>query len=317
MKSALVTGGAGFVGSHLVRRLLERGVRTHVVVRKGSGLQRLAPAGAQLRIDEISSNDDLSGCVANASPDIVFHLASQTRAHTNSAIDDAAGRVTGDLGFLLATVKAAATAPKPPAAFVRAASLAEYGAAPAPYHEADRLQPLTPYGASMAACTQMLGALQQSLPFRVAQGRLALVYGPGQSTAFLVAKMIADLSAGRAVEVRNPAARRDLIFVDDAVSGLIALAERDTGLNTVLNLCTGVGISMREAAETVLAATGASPSLVRYGSAPARDGAQDLWGSPALAAGALQWRATTDFKDGVRLTIDRMAKEGAAQGLSR
>lgn len=317
MKSALVTGGAGFVGSHLARRLVERGVDAQLVVRKGSSRGRLADIEPQLIIHEIDEGEDLSRCFARTAPEIIFHLASQTRAAAGSPVDDAAGRVTGDLGFLLAVVKAAAHAPTPPQVLVRAASLAEYGAAPAPYREEDRLLPLTPYGASMAACTQFLSALQPSLPFRVAQGRLALVYGPGQSTSFLIAKMIEDLTAGRSVEVRNPAARRDLIFVDDAVDGLIALAERDIGRNIVLNLCTGAGIPMREAAEIVLAATGAAPSLLRFGTAPVADGAQDLWGSPDRAAGALNWRARTNFADGVRLTLERTRAAGAAQGMSR
>ncbi len=317
MKSVLVTGGAGFVGSHLARRLLESGAETHLVLRKGSDRRRLSDIESHLRIHQITDSDSLSRCFASGAPDVVFHLASQTRATAGAPIDDAAGRVAGDLGFLLAVVKAAATAPKPPKAFVRAASLAEYGAAPAPYREDERLQPLTPYGASMAACTLTLSALRPSMPFRVAQGRLALVYGPGQAPAFLVARMIEDLSAGRAVDVRNPAARRDLIFVDDAVDGLMALAQRDIGPADVVNICTGAGVSMREAAETILAATGAAPSLVRYGDAPVADGAQDLWGSTEFAARALNWRARTGFKDGVRRTLERMAGARAARGQSR
>lgn len=319
MRSVLVTGGAGFVGSHLVRRLVERGAETHLLLRPGSGRSRISDIQSRLHLHEVADGDigALSRCFSSASPEAVFHLASQTRAAAGAPVDDAAGRVAGDLGFLLRVASAAATTPKPPRVFVRAASLAEYGAAPAPYREVDCLQPLTPYGASMAACTQFLSALQPSLPFRVAQGRLALVYGPGQSGSFLVAKLIDDLSAGRAVEVKNPAARRDLIFVEDAVDGLIALAERDIGPNMVMNLCTGAGVSMREAAETILAATGAAPSLVRYGTAPVADGAQDLWGSPELAARALQWRAETNFKDGVRQILARVSRAEAAQGSSR
>jgi nucleoside-diphosphate-sugar epimerase len=307
MKSALITGGAGFVGSHLARRLLDDGVETHLVVRPGADLGRVTGLRSKAVFHEISSSDEaaLTRCFAQASPEAVFHLASQTRASSASPIDDAEHRIGGDLGFLLKIASAAALTAEPPLVLVRAATLAEYGAAAAPYRESDRLQPLTPYGASMAACTLTLSALRSSLPYRVAQGRLALVYGPGQSLAFLVAKLIAELSAGRPVDVRNPSAQRDLIFIDDAVDGLIALAARDIGPADTANLCTGTGVSMREAAETVRAATGAPASLVKFGDVPISDGAQDLWGSPDFAAEALQWRAKTNFKNGVRLTLER------------
>lgn len=307
MKSALIIGGAGFVGSHLARRLVEEGVDTHLIVRPSTDKSRLESLRSKAAIHQVNVDDDagLAQCFALASPEAVFHLASQTRPSATAPVDDAVRRINGDLGFLLAVAKAAARTANPPRVFVRAASLAEYGAAAAPYREEDRLQPVTPYGASMAACTLTLSALRASLPYRVAQGRLALVYGPGQSPAFLVARMIADLSAGRPVEVRNPSARRDLIFIDDAVDGLIALAVRDIGQADTVNLCTGVGLSMREAAEAVLAETGASSSLIRYGATPVSDGAQDLWGSPDFAAAALKWRATMNFKEGVRLTLER------------
>lgn len=307
MRSALITGGAGFVGSHLARRLVEEGVDTHLIVRPSTDRSRLKSLRSKAAIHQVSADDEaaLARCFALASPEAVFHLASQTRPSTSAPIDDSALRVSGDLGFLLAVAKAAARAATPPRVFVRAASLAEYGAASAPYREEDRLQPVTPYGASMAACTLTLSALRASLPYRVAQGRLALVYGPGQSPAFLVARLIADLSAGKPVEVRNPSARRDLIFIDDAVDGLIALAARDISPADTANLCTGVGVSMREAAETVLLATGAAASLVRFGQTPVSDGAQDLWGSPDFAAATLNWRTRTDFKDGVLKTLER------------
>jgi nucleoside-diphosphate-sugar epimerase len=302
MKSALVTGGAGFIGSHLVRRLASEGVRVHVVVRPQSDLSRLSPVSGNIEVHQAAADNDIALVFSRAAPDVVFHLASQTRAAGSSPVDDAIGRVSGDLGFLLSVVKAAAEASAPPKTFIRAASLAEYGAAPPPYREQDRLQPLTPYGASMAACSEALSALANSLPFRVAQGRLALVYGPGQSSAFLVAQMIENLTAGRPVEIRNPEARRDLIHVDDAVDGLIVLAQRAEAKG-LINICTGTGVSMRDAAAAVVKATGAPPHLVRFGAAPVADGAQDLWGSPDLAKKILGWRAATNFQEGVARTI--------------
>lgn len=316
MSSVIVTGGAGFIGSHLAARLAGAGHDVHVIVRPKTDRRRLAGIAGRVTVHAVASDDGegLSRCFATAAPEQVFHLASQSRPAPGSLIDDIAGRIAGDIAFLLAIVKAAANAPRPPATFVRAASLAEYGAVPAPYKETDKLRPLTPYGASMAACTQVLEALTPTLPFAIAQGRLALVYGPGQSTTFLVATMIESFTAGRPVEIRNPESRRDLIHIDDAVDGLLRLSDRDIRAVGTVNICTGVGVSMREAAETILAATGAARELLRFAESPLEDGASDLWGSTDLAGRSLGWRARFDFSEGVRRTLARLRHDEHSSG---
>ncbi len=306
MTAVLITGGAGFIGSQLAAHIAASGSEAHLIVRATSDISRLsADRNIVVHRTDGPMDEALERLFRNVAPREVFHLASRTRP-IGDPLGDARSRLDNDIAFLLAVLTAAARAPHPPDHFIRAASLAEYGSIEPPYRETARERPVTAYGASMLAMTHIAGALAAALPFPVAQGRLALVYGPGQSAAFLVAHLIDSLSNARPVEIRNPAARRDLIFIDDAVAGLLALARaRDLSADPV-NICTGAGVTMREAAESVRAALGAPSDLLRFGEQPVEDGASDLWGSPELAAQRIGWRAKTAFKDGVQLTIDRI-----------
>ncbi len=306
MTAILITGGAGFIGSQLAARIAGSGDEAHLIVRATSDVSRLSDhRNIVVHRAEGTIDAALESLFRDIAPRHVFHLASRTRP-IGDALNDARSRLDNDIDFLLAVLTAAARAPHPPERFIRAASLAEYGSIEPPYRETAREKPVTAYGASMLAMTHIVSAVAASLPFSVAQARLALVYGPGQSTAFLVAHLIDSLSNGRAVEIKNPAARRDLIFIDDAVAGLLALAKAGDRSADPINICTGAGVTMREAAESVRAALGAPSDLLRFGERPVEDGASDLWGSPDLAAQRIGWRAQTAFKDGVRLTIDRI-----------
>ena len=84
---------------------------------------------------------------------------------------------------------------------------------------------MTAYGAGVVAATHLTAALQPRLPFRISTARLALVYGPAQSTDYLIPYLIQRCLDGLPSVVRRPDDRRDLIHVDDVVDGLLRLAE--------------------------------------------------------------------------------------------
>ena len=158
----------------------------------------------------------------------------------------------------------------------------------------------------LAAGTAMLGALKSELPFTAASLRLALIYGPLQSPAFLIPNLIEKLSSGVKVHIRNPEATRDLLYIDDALD---ALEEFNLSLPDDLdciNICSGDAPSMRQVAEAVINATNADPSLVTYGDNAESDGAVELVGDASLAESLFGWRARTSLNDGLM----RMIRDG-------
>lgn len=311
MADVLITGGAGFIGSHFARHSLARGASVHVTIRPRRAAERLADIRSDITLHEVdlADADAIAALMARLSPKRVFHFATITRPPKDLSPVDAAVFAERDVSNLLNLVRAMAQAPRPPETFVRAGSLAEYGAAPTPYREDAREAPVTSYGAAALAGTQHLHALQSGLPFPLVTARLALVYGPGQSPSFLIPSMIEHFVQGESFTIQNPDDRRDLIHIDDVLDGLKRLAERLPLETDVVNLCTGQAPRMADVAEIILGETGASRELLRFGEAGAWGGVSHLQGSPDLAARLLDWRFRVGFDEGMRRLVYSMMRQ--------
>ncbi|NNC52173.1 MAG: NAD-dependent epimerase/dehydratase family protein, partial [Erythrobacter sp.] len=226
-KSCLVTGAAGFIGSHLCRRLLDEGAQVHALVRPGTGLERIASIADRLVIHraDLADRNTLASCLAQAEPHIVYHLATPTRFAGNDPVANAAASVETIVEPLITLVGALADAPRPPENFVRTGTIAEYGNVALPYREERREAPVTPYGTAMLAGTHYLALLQDDLAFPSVTARLALTYGEGQSSDFLVPALFEACQRGRSIRLQRPDDRRDLIHIDDVIDALLIMGQ--------------------------------------------------------------------------------------------
>ena len=304
MSRILITGGAGFVGSHLAEACAKADHQVHVVVRPGSSDERLSDVLDRISVHRVDlrSEADVGHCLADVSPDIVYHLASSPRRQPSPHLDDAKAYIREDLGCLIVLLGAAAALRRPPSHVIRAGSLAEYGTAPLPYREDVREAPATVYGAGLVAATHYVSALRARLPFPVATARLALIYGAAQSADYLVPALVEKCLAGEVSTIRRPDDRRDLLFIGDAVEALMRMAAMSLPPAAIVNICTGIAPTMREVAGLVVDATAADPNLIEFGDGPI-SGAADLRGSPELASELLQWRARTALAAGMAQTV--------------
>lgn len=310
----LVTGAAGFIGSHLLRRLVNAGAQVHALVRPGSSLDRIEDCQHKVRLHHADLRDAgaVREALAAANPQFVFHLGSQNRGINSPGPQAAQDAIEAIVQPLIGLIEAAATLPDPPHAFFRAGTIAEYGRSALPFRERNREAPVNPYGAAMLAATHFLEMLEPALPFHVLTARLALTYGPDQSDKFLIPQLVDACLEGRRFEIQRPDDRRDLIHVDDVVSAFLAFAETRHVRSGVLNVCTGAAPSMREVAAEIIAATRCDPALIEQHRPAPGEAVSELRCDPSLARERYAWSARIPLRQGLSRLISTRREQLAS-----
>ncbi|QFZ16165.1 NAD-dependent epimerase/dehydratase family protein [Saccharothrix syringae] len=304
---ALVTGGAGFIGSTLVDRLLRDGHEVRVVddLSRGTRTAPADPAAADRysfsRVDITSS--ELVDVVGEFAPEVVFHLAAQidVRVSVAEPLLDATKNVLGTVNLAEAARRAGARK------VVFASSGGSIYGTPdeLPVSEAVPINPKSPYAASKVSGEVYLNTYRQLYGLECTHLALANVYGPRQDPhgeAGVVAIFASALLAGRPTKVFGDGGNtRDYVYVEDVVSAFVA-ASGEAGGGKRYNIGTGHQVSDRELHTLVAKAAGAADAPEH---APARLG--DLRASALDASAAardLGWTPRVDIETGVRNTVE-------------
>ena len=298
----LILGGAGFIGSHLARLHDKVGDEVRIGVR--TGWQRPSPdflPGIMATEVDLRDVEQIEDLFAIARPTMVYHLASRHPHSAGAPSDPSNDDWMIDFRNLQRIVDVVRRYRPEIKAFIRAGSLAEYGNATVPSREDEREDPPTLYGLGLLLGTHYLRFIQRDLPFKAVTARLGLTYGVGQSEKFLVPMLLRSCVSGQRFHVRDPAARRDMIHVDDIARGLMATGRRDLPGGSIVNLCSGVALSNWRIAEAVCAATGADPGLLSFG--PEQANPSVIWGSTAKARQLLGFSARHAFAEGIERTV--------------
>jgi UDP-glucose 4-epimerase len=242
-----VTGGAGFIGSHLVDALLSQGRQVTVIDDLSSGKRSRVAAEAQLLTIDIVDREAVLDAVAHADPDAIFHLAAQASvtASVNDPLRDLQVNVAGTLNVLDAAIAA-----KAPVVFTSTGGALYGDAAPLPTDETWTPAPLAPYGASKWAAEAYVNTWSLSSGIPNAVCRLGNVYGPRQSPhgeAGVVAIFSGCIHEGRAPKIfGHGKPTRDYVYVEDVVRALIASSGRRGTYNVATSVETDVATLWRE-----------------------------------------------------------------------
>jgi UDP-glucose 4-epimerase len=313
-RRVLVTGGAGFIGSHLVDRLLAEGYAVDVIDDLSSGSLANLRAARSLRgplmVHQLDVRQpEVVDLIASRRPAVVFHLAAQAdvRVSVQRPTFDAEVNVIGTIN-VLEGARAAGTA-----RVVYAASGGTLYGEPAPdalpVPESHPMRPLSPYGVSKKAAIDYLVAYRELHALEFVALALANVYGPRQDPhgeAGVVAIFAERLLGGRPLTIYGDGTQtRDFVHVDDAVDAFVRAMERGGGL--VINIGTGVETSVRALAELMARRAGV-PLEVAF--APPRPG--ELARSaldPSRAALHLGWRPFTELADGIDSVLEFVRAE--------
>ncbi len=298
----VVTGGAGFVGSHVAAALVARGDEVHVVDDLSRGREANVPAGATLHVADI--RQPIGGLLAELGPEAVLHLAAQidVRLSVADPAADALANVVGTINVLEAA--------RPLGAQVVLASTggAIYGECERPAAEDAVRQPLAPYGTSKLAAEEYLATWNRLYGTRHVALRLGNVYGPRQDPhgeAGVVAIFLQRIAAGEPATIYGEGTQtRDYVYVGDVADAMLAALGAEGG---TFNVGTGIETSVLELWESCRATAGSTLAATH---APARLGElQRSCLDPSRAAYALGWQARTTLAEGLQATWEWLREE--------
>jgi UDP-glucose 4-epimerase len=302
MERVLVTGGAGFIGSHLVDSLLDSGHDVLVVDNFSLGrrghLDRASASGRLTVVDgDIRSKEDLRP-VTDFAPDTVFHMAAlhfipYCNAHPDEALEV---NVLG-LDAVIRSVRGA-----PVKTFVFPSSGAIYGFRDSPWPESAPPRPDEIYGISKWMGEQMMARFHDDRPdARTVIARLFNTYGPRETNPHVLPDIVKRLHQGELIELGNLWPKRDLIYVTDTVTGLVATAAGPAGLE-VFNVGTGSGTAIKDVLRSIEAIRG-EPLRVEQVPERMRDGDGHLIADPGKLM-ATGWKPEYDLDAGLSRLLE-------------
>ena len=306
-KHLIVTGGAGFIGSHLVRRLADECADVTVLTKAGSPLWRLAQSGCCCRIAaaDITDEPSVTRVFDDSSPDGVFHLSAYG---VNSADQDISRAVSVNVNGTVNILKAMKNCGCPRA--IMMGSGAEYGNHAGPVDENTLLHPADSYASTKAAATLIAHqyAAQHGIDFVTL--RPFGVYGEAEPRHKIFCHAILSMLRGEPLELTPCTQCRDYCYVGDIVNAAVTAFQNKSVKSGIFNLGTGCARPLRDYIEQIKAII-QPRSTVNFGALPFRS--HELW-SPVpdvrLAAPQLHWHSIHTLEEGLFKTISWFRENG-------
>jgi UDP-glucose 4-epimerase len=320
-KSVLITGGAGFIGSALARRLIAQQASVCVLDNLITGFEHNVPPGVELIRADVVDGDAVGRLFASRKLDLVLHLSAQVSnivSHADPWLDFRTN-VGGTINILEAVRRH--RVPR----LLYASSMALYGTpSEIPVSESAALQPLSPYAVSKCAAEFLVHntARRNDLGFGLAVTSLRMfnVYGPGQSLKNpyqgVVGVFISNLLAGKPITLYGDGQQtRDFVYIEDVVDcWLRAIDDPSAATGLRVNVGCGAEHSINHLIDSVLAAFGKDRKshevLVR---AELPGDQRAIRADVSLARTRLGWQPRTSLADGLAATVEWARRSGAAQ----
>ena len=309
-RRVLVTGAAGFIGSHLTERLVELGAHTRVLLRYTSSASRgwLAESPALDAVEIFSGDVSDRDVLARAMQDVevVFHLAAligipySYEAPTSYVRTNIEGTAA-----VLHAARAVGVA-----RVVHTSTSEVYGTAVrVPMAEDHPIQPQSPYAASKAAADLLAFSYHRSFGLEVAILRPFNTYGPRQSNRAIIPTIVTQALSRSTIELGHLSPTRDFTHVFDTVEGFIRVGEADGVGGETFNLGSGREISVADLANKIQGILGTSRAVVAHPARrrPATSEVERLCADATKMRTRLGWAPRLSLDDGLRQTIDWIA----------
>jgi UDP-glucose 4-epimerase len=302
MKRVIITGGTGFVGANLARRLLRDGHEVHLLVRPNYQPWRIDEIRSNVRLHEVQlhETDAVARVVSQIRPDWVFHLAVHGAYSWQTDWEQMVRtNIQGTMSLVSACLNTGFEA------FVNTGSSSEYGFKDHAPAESEPLEPNSHYAVTKAAATMFCRHTAQSRQVHMPTLRLYSVFGPYEDPGRLLPRLITQGLKGQLPPLAAPDVARDFVYVDDVVDAyLLAAGVRTVGWGPIYNLGTGVQTTLRDAVEVARQVMGIAAEPA-WNAMPNRTWDANVWVSDNRKIRAqLGWLPRHTFTEGFRLMVD-------------
>jgi dTDP-glucose 4,6-dehydratase len=312
-RSVLITGAGGFIGGHVVERLVRDGARVRALCRYNSRNERgtldwlpaEVTADLEVVLGELRDVESVSDAVAGM--DVVIHLGAQIAipySYVNPR-DFMEVNVLGTLNVAEAARRHGVTR------VVHTSTSEVYGSAQTvPMTEAHPLEPQSPYAASKLAADKLIDSYHRSFDLPACVVRPFNTYGPRQSARAIIPTIISQALAGSTLRLGSLTPRRDLTFVADTAAGFVAAATAEDAVGRTIQLGANHDVSVGDLVRLVGEVLGrelsveTDPRRVR----PEASEVVRLISGPFLAEEVLGWRAEVPLLEGLAQTIAWMER---------
>lgn len=298
----LVTGGGGFIGSHLTRKLVSLGADVNVILKEDKDDWRIRDLSGIIRTFacDVRNVDKLRGIVSKVKPNKAFHLAAILNvSNTFEALDEVIDiNIRGTLNVAKALSETGCSF------LALAGSCDEYGGNTYPFREDMRPEPRSYYSCSKVSSSMFCNVLASMTGMEIVTLRFFTVYGPRQEEKMFIPQLIISALRGKDIDMTGGEQTRDFIFVDDVVEAYVK-ASVATGLSgQYINIGAGKEYKIKDVASKILGLMG-WPIKLNIGALPYRK--NEMWHAYAdctKAKALLCWEAKADIYAGLKLTID-------------
>jgi GDP-mannose 4,6-dehydratase len=299
----LVTGGSGFVGSHLLAPLIEQDHELFSLGRERPAIQASGAEGrVQLVFCELRDHAAVRQVLRQLQPEAVIHLASvspvaYSYGHPNEVLE------ANFLGTVNLAEGCLGEVPRL-RQFLFASTSETYGNGPVPKTEETPQNPNSPYSVSKLAAEKYLLYLRDAYNLPLTVLRPFNTYGRKESATFVVERTILQMLRGNTVKLGNPAPIRDWLYIEDHVRAYLTCLNRKGAIGEVFNFCTGRGTSVRELVDLLSRIISFQGELL-WNTVPHRPlDINAMVGDSSKAARILGWQPHVSLEEGLRLTVE-------------
>lgn len=295
----LLTGASGFIGSVLLRKLIDEKHHVSIVLRKEANVWRIKDLLGHVRVyqEDLSNLDELKEIVKKIKPKIIYHLAANgAYSYQNDAEQIMKTNIFGTWNLLQACHDIDYDL------FVNTGSSSEYGFKPYAMRETDLLEPASYYAVTKCAQTLLCSHVAKQEKRPIVTLRPFSVYGPYEEPRRFIPTLMKSLFFSKEMKLVAPDIARDQIYVGDVVDAYLKIDELKRNPGEYFNVGTGIQSTIREVVDVAVKVTGKTTTF-RWGRMKNRTWDTKTWiADISKAKMLLKWTPKTPLEQGLEKT---------------